>query len=94
MSLSDQTWAFSQLEKIKAHVDSGPLGWFNGTVRAPRGTTDQDVIVWLATLRDLVGLSGIDNGPCRHPNIDADGWCPDCDRTNPMKVVVDITSGL
>jgi hypothetical protein len=53
--------ALRLLVQLKEHIESGPLGWFHGTVRAARGTTDQDVIVWLATLRDLVGLSGIDD---------------------------------
>ena len=48
--------ALRLLVQLRGHIEDGPLGWFNGTVRAPRGTTDQDVIVWLATLRDMVGL--------------------------------------
>jgi hypothetical protein len=48
--------ALRLLVRLKEHIESGPLGWFHGTVRAARGTTDQEVIVWLAGLRDLVGL--------------------------------------
>lgn len=46
----------NEKQRLQEHVRMCPLGWYDGTLRTTRSTTDADIIAWLARLRVLVGL--------------------------------------
>jgi hypothetical protein len=48
--------ALAEVERLREHVWACPLGWLDNKLLWFKGTTEPEVIAWLAKLRELVGL--------------------------------------
>lgn len=46
----------SKMRKLREHVEACPFGCWDGKIIVARGTKDEQIIEWLAELRELVGI--------------------------------------